>query len=37
VNLFFILFSVQFHEASTMVGLKVFQAVCKRTLYEHSL
>jgi len=31
------LFSLQFHEASTMVGLKMFQAVCKRTLCEHSL
>jgi len=30
------LFSLQFHEAPTMVGLKIFQTVYKRTLCEHS-
>jgi len=29
---FFVLFSLQFHEASTMVGLKNFQTLYKRTL-----
>jgi len=33
--LFFVLFSLQFHEAPTMVGLKMFQTVYKRTLCEH--
>jgi len=37
VQLFFMLFSLQFHKASTMFGLKMFQIVYKRTLCEHSL
>jgi len=37
VHLFFVLFSLQFHEAPTMVGVKMFQTVCKRMLCEHSL
>jgi len=36
MHLFFMLFSLQFHEAPTMFGLKLFQTVYKRTLYEHS-
>jgi len=34
---FFVLFSLQFHEASTMIVLKNFQTLYKRTLCEHSL
>jgi len=37
MHLFFQLFSLQFHEAHTMVGLKMFQTVYKRTFCEHSL
>jgi len=37
MHLFFVLFSLQFHEAPTIVGLKMFHTVCKRTLCEHSL
>jgi len=32
----FVLFSLQFHEASTMVGLKMFETLDKPTLCEHS-
>jgi len=32
MHLFFVLFSLQFHEAPTMVGLKMFQTVYKCTL-----
>ena len=31
MHLFFMLFSLQFHETSTMVGLKTFHTVYKRT------
>jgi len=37
MHLFFMLFSLQFHETPTMVGLKMFQTVYKRKLCEHSL
>jgi len=37
MHLFFVLFSLQFHEATTMVGLQMFQTVFKRTFCEHSL
>jgi len=32
MHLFFVLFSLQFHESPTMVGLKMFQTVYKCTL-----
>jgi len=35
--MFFVLFSLQFNEASTIVGLKNFQTMHKRTLCQHSL
>jgi len=35
--LFVVLFSLQFHEAPTIVDLKMFHTECKRTLCEHSL
>jgi len=31
MHLFLMSFSLQFHEAPRMVGLKMFQIVCKRT------
>jgi len=37
MHLFFVLFSLQFHEASTMFGSKNFQTFYKRTLCGHSL
>jgi len=37
MQLFFVLFSLQFHEAPTTVGLKMFQTVYKQMLCEHSL
>ena len=37
VHLFFMLFSLQFHEVPTMVGSKMLQTVYKRTLCDHSL
>jgi len=37
MHLFFILFSLQFHEAPTVFGLKMFQTVNKCTFCEHSL
>jgi len=37
MHLFFMLFSLQFHEAPTMVGLKMCQIVYKCTLCENSL
>jgi len=37
MHLFFMLFSLQFYEAPTIFGLKMFQTVYKRTLCEHNL
>jgi len=37
MHLFFILFSLQFHDTATMFSSKMFQTVFKRTLYKHSL
>jgi len=37
IHLFFMLFSWQFHEASTMIGLNLFQTVHKCRICEHSL
>jgi len=37
MHLFFVLFSLQFHETSTIFGLKNFQTFYKRTLCGWSL
>jgi len=37
MHIFFMLFSLQFHESSTMVGLEMLQTLYKRTLCERSL
>jgi len=37
MHLFFVLFSLQFHEAPKMVGLKIYQTVHKPTLCKNSL
>jgi len=36
MRLFFVFFPLQFNETPTMVGLKMFQTVYKRTLCEHN-
>jgi len=37
IHLFFMVFSFQFHEAPTMLVLKIYQTVFMHELCEHSL